>query len=64
MPSPPKTLDTKIQFNEPITFTTIPAIAKIKVPFKKESPLLPVLTSLLILTHLPYSRNLLNISLL
>ena len=44
--------------------TTIPAIAKIKVPFKKESPLLPVLTSLLILTHLPYLRNLLNISLL
>ena len=40
MPSPPKMRETKIQFKEPITFTTKLATVKIKVPLRKLSALL------------------------
>ena len=39
MPSPPKILDTNIQFKDPITLTTTPAIVRMNVPFRKDSPI-------------------------
>jgi hypothetical protein len=34
MPSPPKTLDKRIQFRAPMTLTTMALVVKISVPFK------------------------------
>ena len=57
MPSPPKTRETKIQFSEPIIFTTMPAIVRINVPFIRDSPFVDLFSSSIAVTTLLFAKK-------